>query len=65
MGWIFYHGGNVTAGGAKYLWSGRPAERAGGAFAYQLLGCAGSNTHLCDTVMNLDLLAQVETAVAA
>lgn len=43
----------------------RPLDNVLGAFAYQLRARAGSNVHLGDTVMNIDLLAQVETAVAA
>jgi predicted dehydrogenase len=43
----------------------RPLDNVLGAFANQLRPRAGSNVHLGDAVMNIDLLAQAETAVAA
>jgi predicted dehydrogenase len=43
----------------------RPLDNVLGAFVNQLRARAGSNVHLGDTVMNIDLLTQVESAVAA
>ena len=43
----------------------RPLDNVLGAFTNQLRARAGSNVHLCDTVTNIDLLAQVESVLAA